>query len=173
MMFILCSSVSIYAENITSRKDSPVFPAIKSNNLNRDTIKLPQELEGKLNLMVIGFQREQQDTIDTWIDTLDKLEAEKPDFKYYEIPLLSRGDWFMKPIIDNGMRGGIPSIPMRKRVITLYTNKNKFKKSLQIPHEDTIYLYLITKEGSVIWESTGEMTASKVESLRKNLEDSN
>ena len=71
----------------------------------------------------------------------------------------------MRFMIDGGMRAGIPDRSVRERTITLYTNKPLFEKNLNIKSEDTIYLFLIRKNGEILWRSEGEFDAEKGEEL--------
>ena len=71
----------------------------------------------------------------------------------------------MSFVIDGGMRAGIPSKEVRERTITTYINKSKFKKALEIPNEQTIYLFLVNKKGEILWHQSGVYDDSKAEEL--------
>jgi hypothetical protein len=79
----------------------------------------------------------------------------------------------MRFMIDGGMRAGIPDRSVRERTITLYTNKPLFEKHLNIKSEDTIYLFLIRKDGEILWRSEGEFDADKGEELTRTLKNLN
>ncbi|MBY0404440.1 MAG: hypothetical protein K2X66_11120 [Cyanobacteria bacterium] len=147
-----------------------IFPVVQSNNLHREPLKVPHGLAGKLNLILVAFHPQQQPVIDTWIEGLDKLESSNQGFKFYEIPLLAQEHVLMKPVIENWMRDKITTTQMRKKVIYHFANKNKFKKTLLIPDEQNIYLFLVNKKGEVIWESSGASTISKLEELSRVVE---
>jgi len=100
---------------------------------------------------------------------LNILEDRYPKFRFYEIPTLSNGYKIMRFMIDGGMRAGIPDKRVRKRTITIYINKSKFKKQLNITSEDTIYLFLINKKGEIIWRSEGEFNPIKAKVLEDKL----
>jgi hypothetical protein len=68
-------------------------------------------------------------------------------------------------MIDGGMRAGIPNTQVRERTITVYTDKSKFKKALEIPNEKTIYLFLVNKKGEILWRESGVYDDSKAEEL--------
>ena len=73
-------------------------------------------------------------------------------------------------MIDGGMRAGIPDRSVRERTITLYTNKPLFEELLNINSEDTIYLFLIRRNGEILWRSEGEYDIQKGEELLKIIE---
>ncbi|TXT62481.1 MAG: hypothetical protein BAJALOKI3v1_570019 [Promethearchaeota archaeon] len=144
---------------------SQKFPEVEGDNLERRHFKLPYDLEGDLNLVIIPFKRIQQSLVDEWTYALHPIYAQY-DFLYlYEIPTLSSGYRFVSFMIDGGMRAGIPDRETRNHTITLYINKTKFKKALNINTEDTIYIMLLDKTGEIIWRTEGAVTTEKVEDL--------
>jgi hypothetical protein len=90
-------------------------------------------------------------------------------FDFYELPTIRRMNFVARRIIDGGMRGGIPSRDTRARTVTLYIDKTPFKDALGIPTESTLYLYLVDREGKILWEDSGEISDGKATSLEEAL----
>jgi hypothetical protein len=137
------------------------FPIIEASNLEGKKVTLPQDLEGTLNVVIIAFQREQQLLVDTWIPFLELIMNKTPGFAFYELPTIRSGIPFLRFIVDSGMRAGIPDKGARERTITIYTKKIRFRQNLDIPNEETIYIFLIKKDGHILWRSEGEITEQK------------
>jgi hypothetical protein len=64
------------------------------------------------------------------------------------------------------MRAGIPDPKARDRTVTLYLDKQDFRKTLDMPDEDRIYVLLVSKDGEVLWRARGDYSADKEGSLR-------
>lgn len=141
------------------------FPEASGTNLDRQKFYLPGDFEGDLNLIFVAFQREQQLMINTWLPTADLLESLHPRLKYYELPTISRKNAIVRWFINAGMRSGIKDPKSRRRTITLYLNKEPFRRALSIPGEESIYIFLIDKMGKVVWRSEGPCDAGKAEKL--------
>jgi len=137
------------------------FPKISSSNLEGQKFELPQDFKGKLNIILIAFQREQQDLIDEWLPFLDEFVRRNLEIAFYELPTLNISYLLVRRVIDGGMQAGIPDKNARERTITLYLNKKAFRKELDIPDEKTIYILLINKKGEVIWRTQGRFTSEK------------
>jgi hypothetical protein len=148
-----------------STTPAEVFPPLKASNLEKTELSLPSAFEGKVNLVLIAFERRQQKDVDTWLAALPDIQKSHPGLEYYELPTIKRMGALMRWFIDNGMRGGIPDKKQRARTITLYIDKEPFKKALNIPSEDTIYALLLDKAGQVIWRESGRYDAGKGKSL--------
>jgi hypothetical protein len=145
------------------------FPEVKGDNLNGQTIEVPSQLKGEVNVLLVPFQMWQQDQVNSWVPFLEHLIKNNPHFDYYELPTIRKMNFVARRIIDGGMRGGIPSRDTRARTVTLYIDKTPFKDSLGITTESTLYLYLVDRQGTILWEESGEISDEKATSLEEAL----
>lgn len=146
-----------------------MFPRVQGANLERRSFTLPDDFAGERNLVLIAFKREQQSEIDTWIPVARQLAREYPDFRYYELPTISRSVPLARWWLDGAMRAGIPDRAAREATITLYLDKTAFRKALQLPREDTIYALLVDRSGQVYWRAEGRATDEAVRTLSQTL----
>lgn len=143
-------------EGTVSHTDTAVFfPRVVGRNLEGRSFTLPFDLEGKRNVVLVAFKREQQAEVDTWMPLLNSTAASRSDLRVYEVPTLARGYRLMQPFIDGGMRRGIPDASVRAATITLYIDKAPFKRALRIADEDRIHVLLLDREGRVYWRAEG------------------
>jgi hypothetical protein len=150
---------------------SLMFPSIKGENLSGRHMVLPRDFEGKLNIVVVAFYREQQMQVNSWLPTVQELQRKYPEIHMYELPTISTGYVLMKWIIDNGMRSGIKDTKTRDHTITLYTDTKKFRKELELPTDETIYVMLVDSSGAVRWKSSGSMTPMSAALLSSAVDD--
>ena len=145
------------------------FPTVTGANLLRRKVTLPADLEGELNILLIAFQRWQQSVIDTWLPFARQLEETTEGVSYYELPVIQRMNVLARTFINEGMRAGIPDRVARERTITLYVDKVAFRRALELPGEEDIYVFLVDREGTVIWREEGTFSPEKGESLAEEL----
>lgn len=141
------------------------FPEVQGTNLDGKDFQLPRDFEGTLNLVFVAFQREQQLMVNTWLPTADLLENIHPELRFYELPTISRMNPFARWFINTGMRSGIKDPKSRRKTITLYLDKESFRKDLGIPGEDNIHILLVDKQGKVFWRSEGPCNVEKAKNL--------
>jgi len=146
------------------------FPDLKASNLESREFNLPQDFGGERNLVLIAFQREQQQQLDTWLKEMKRFQEVDPGFQYYELPTIEKMNSFMRWFIDSGMRRGIPDKNARARTITLYLDKKSFLESLQLPTQNTVYALLVDRSGNVLWRAEGTFDEAKGVSLCKVLQ---
>jgi hypothetical protein len=143
------------------------FPKVSGSNLLRQKVTLPGDLQGDLNLLFVAFEQWQQTLIDAWIPSAQQLEESFPGIQYYETPVIQKMNFLAQTFINEGMRAGIPNQTSRAKTITLYINKEIFRRALEIPHEKTIWVLLLDREGNIVWRTDGAYTPEKGEALHK------
>ena len=148
-----------------------MFPRVHAANLERHPFVLPDDFAGERNLVLIAFQREQQFDIDTWIPVAQRMMQRHRDFRYYELPTISRSVPLARWWLDGAMRAGIPDRVAREATITLYLDKAAFRRALQLPREDTIYALVVNRAGRVLWRAEGPCTDAKAQSLERALDE--
>jgi ATP10 protein len=145
------------------------FPTVSGSNLLRQKRILPQDFQGKLNLVFIAFQQWHQMEVDSWIPLAKELEQRYEDLAYYELPTIQSMNSLSKMFINEGMRAGIPNPKTRDRTITLYLNKKDFRAALGMPDEDHIYILLIDRQGMEYFRGRGRYTQESEVALRQAL----
>jgi hypothetical protein len=141
------------------------FPQVSGDNLNRVAYQLPQSFEAELNLVFLAFYQEQQRDVNTWLAFADKLENQRDDLRYYELPILSQANSWFRAFIDGGMRSGIRDEATRARTITLYLDRQAFLNSMGLSSDQTIYTLLVKRSGEVLWTCDGVYSEAKSQSL--------
>jgi len=147
------------------------FPQIIAENLNKEEVLVPDQLQGDPKLVIIAFQQWHQGLVNSWVPFLESLMVKHPTFDYYELPTIRSMNFIYRRFIDGGMRAGIPSRDTRARTITLYIDKDPFKEALDIVTEETIYLYLLNSSGETIWRVEGGLTDEKAGALEREIEE--
>jgi hypothetical protein len=141
------------------------FPEISGSNLLRQKVNLPADLQGEVNIVFIAFQQWQQAWVDSWVPLARKLEETFPSVKFYELPVIQKMNLISQTFINEGMRAGIPNPVTREKTITLYIDKGAFRRGLDIPSEETIWVLVVDRQGNVLWRTEGSYSQAKGEAL--------
>jgi hypothetical protein len=141
------------------------FPLLAGRDLENQAVLVPRDLPGEARLLIVAFQRWHQSVVDGWAAALAELSAEHPGLEVWEIPTLSSGYRPFRSFIDGGMRAGIPDAHARRHTITVYTGIRDVQRRLGLPDLDNIHLYLLDKDGGVVWSGSGSVDESQVAGL--------
>lgn len=147
-----------------------LFPAVAGSNLERRRFRLPGDLDGELNWLILAFWQRHQGDVDTWMPLAKQLEASHPGFITYELPVIQSRSRVSQWFIDSGMRAGIPDPHVRSRTITLYLKKAPFLKSLEIDNDDAIRSVIVNRSGEVLWRTAGSWSEESEADLLTFLE---
>jgi hypothetical protein len=141
------------------------FPEIEGKNLDGQEFILPRDFEGNLNIVFLAFQREQQLAVNTWLPTATLLEDLHKELRYYELPIHSSINPIARWFLNRAMRVGIRYPGSREKTISLFINKDSFRKALDIPREDNIHILVLDEEARVVWHAEGSCDAEKAKNL--------
>ncbi|MAS88075.1 MAG: hypothetical protein CMH30_08905 [Micavibrio sp.] len=166
LCLLLSACIGAGVNSPVESKAQGMFPAMTGIDLQGSEQLLPDAFEGEKNLVTIGFQREDQAEIDTWISYAEELEAADEDFRFYEVPLIYEINPAYRWWINNGMRSGIPSDEARTRTITVYTDREKFFEIMDMS-PDRIYTLLLDNNGKILWRGEGVLTEAHKAALKK------
>ena len=175
MMFLFVASVPLYAADAESgvkgaAMDASVnpnigkkFPVVKAKTLAGQETTVPDDAAGKVTLVCVAFLRETQSQLDSWLNPFYEKFGSRTDIMFYEVPMISGGYKFMKPIIDGGMRGGLPEFK-HKHVVTMYGDVQSYVQTLSLDPTNG-HAFLLDREGSIRWQNEGFSNAETLASL--------
>ncbi len=146
------------------------FPDVKATSLTNKPYQLPRDLDGELNVVIVAFKQWQQDWVDTWVPSLQRLAYEHPALRVYEMPTMSRLNGLYRFMIDNGMRAGIPDKAVRAATLCAYIDLAPFAQVLQVPTYDSIHLFLLDRSGEILWRGQGAFDAAQYDELAARVE---
>lgn len=164
------SRVMVGRSRLAPTRDEPHFPQVSGYNLMREEFIFPEDFQGSYNLVIIPFQQRQQADVNTWIPAAQELERIFPDLVYYELPTIYQLPALSRTFINEGMRAGIPDPTSRERTVTFYLDKSVFKQALGIDTEEEIQLFLVDRQGTILWREEGLFSPEKQQSLLEALE---
>lgn len=149
-----------------------MFPQLTTSNLKRHKVRLPEDFQGEINLLLLAFLQWQQADVDTWIPLAQKIERARPGFAYYELPVLSPMGIIRRTFINEGMRAGIPNDLARERTLTLYVDQGDFLRALGLPLRlEQIYAVLLGRNDEVLWWTDGRLTPEKERKIEELVDD--
>jgi hypothetical protein len=163
--------VSASPEVAVSGDTMRVFPEVSGRNLEGREFRLPNDFEGRANLVLIAFQRDHQALVDTWMPAAAALSESLPDVRYYELPTIGSGYRLFRALIDGGMRSGISDREARERTITLYLDKDDFRDALGLASEKTVYVLVLDADGKVVLTVEGVHSVEKSAIVREAIEE--
>jgi len=143
------------------------FPRIQVKNLSDEIKTLPADFPGERTLLLIAFQREQQDKLDDWSARLNLRNPDAP--AWLELPVIDDPGALLRWFVDVGMKNGIADKAVRSRVFSVYAPRAEFIRHLGLPGTDQVHLVVADRSGNVLCRVSGNWSAEKESALRDAL----
>lgn len=139
-----------------------VFPSVTGRNLHKKTKTVPDDFTDKNLVVITAFQQWHQPLVN---QSITALEAAGIDQSHHvlEMPVIRTSSKFRKMRLDGIMRAAFKDPVIRSRTITVYLDKSLFRRSLEIPNEDTLHWFVVDHATKAILErGEGPITADDV-----------
>jgi hypothetical protein len=153
---------------MVGRKDGPGttvrFPSVGGRSLLGLEVALPRDLPAERTLVIVAFQRGQQERVDRWIaravaagipPTIRGTTGSLP-VAVVEVPVLSTGWRPARRFIDGGMTAGIGDPDVLARTITVYTDVGAFQRALVIPGSADVQALVVLRDGTILARGHGD-----------------
>jgi len=150
----------------SAQNSKPVnFPTITSYSLDKQKITLPGEMAGQTDLLILSFEPEQKNDVDSWLSAAQALQHSNFQFRYYELPISAKENFVFRWWETSSMRNDETDPVMWHWIVPLFVDRQKFLKDLDIPNEKQVIVLLVDRQGHVLWRSSGSMNQDKRASL--------
>ncbi|MFT5236209.1 MAG: hypothetical protein ACI90A_001578 [Shewanella sp.] len=145
LALFICGCSSTYPNQLITGQ---VFPMVIGETLEGDQMSLPDDLNGKVSLLLIGYKQDSQFDIDRWLIGLDMTETR---LDVYEVPTI-QGLFprMFSTMINNGMRAGIPK-SLWKGVITVYEDGEMVQSYTGNQDPNNTRVVLLDENGIVLY----------------------
>jgi hypothetical protein len=142
-----------------------IFPSISARNLEGLDVVLPKAFAGERNVVMVAFQRQHQELVDSWVPWLEQQAAFDTGLRFYEIPTIGRLWAPARRFIDGGMAAAIRVPAILQRTFTVYGDVSRLTTPLGITDMSTIAVVFVDSGGDVLCQDSGGFTAEKAEEL--------
>lgn len=164
-------------ECVTGADDACLtLPRVMGDNLDGETITLPDDISSDYALLVIPFDREQQTQAANWLPVYQEIVAEYDNLSYYSVAILVVEAPF-RPLVVGGLNVAIADPEVRPAVIVAFVEEADQQDALiALNHADepSLLALLVNQQGEVLWQHTGVYEPSAADELRTvmaNLDD--
>jgi ATP10 protein len=145
------------------------FPTVSAKTLAKRCVRFPDETKGKVGLVFVAFEQGAQQDINSWVDPFIGDVLNNDAVSYYEIPMISGSFKPVSRFIDGGMRGGVPK-DLHDRTATFYGKRADFFQSMAITNQSRAYLFVLSRNGRIVFRTDGPATTEKILAARNALE---
>jgi hypothetical protein len=138
------------------------FPQFATRDLEGKDVQVPGELTGDPNLVIVAFQPEHQQVIESWMPSIQKLEADNPTMESWVVTLVPRKYKWVYGTIVSRIKGGITDPKLRRHTLTACLELKPPQSKSGLPSAEQIGPYVLDRSGSIQAYEAGSFTEEKL-----------
>jgi hypothetical protein len=129
------------------------IPASTGTALDGHSITLPQDLPGRVSILILGFSKNSADPTTAW-EKATRTSLANSTIGYLDIPFLQDAPSFVRPMILRSIRKQVPDI-VKPNFVPLATGEAAWKQATNFTpaSPDAAYILLVDKSGTIRWQT--------------------
>ncbi len=149
---------------------SQVLPTLSAETADRKHVAIPNDLIGKYSLLCFATSSKAQKDLETWMDPVYQKFIAKTglmddmfDVNIFFIPILKGIQTTMLQSFKRKVREA--QADLQPHILFVSGSGDQLVTSLHMTQSDISYLFLLDKEGKIIYKTTGPYTEKKWDDL--------
>jgi hypothetical protein len=133
------------------------IPTARGTTLAGKDIALPNSLNGKFGVLVLGFSHASQEQVADWGRLIEAQYGQSPRVTYFEVAMLGRAPKMLRGMIVKQMTSSVPGAE-RAHFVPLLEDDKPWRAVAHFGKSDDAYLLVVDRDGLVIWQTEGDAT---------------
>ena len=139
-------------------QDAPVhIPSARGTTLAGNEMALPNSLNGKIGVLVVGFSRASGEQVADWGRLIEAQYGQSRDLTYFEIPMLAGTPKVLRGMVVKQMSSTVPG-PERAHFVPLTEDDKPWRAVAHYDQADDAYVLVVNGGGALLWRTEGEAT---------------
>gem|GEM_PF-569524 len=145
------------------------MPHTEAETLSGKKIVLPDVLNGRPAIVVVGFTKRSQSQTTAWITQLNKDYAAEPRLQRYSIAILDNVPGFIRGMVTSSIRRSVPK-EQQDTFIVITHDAKPWRDLAEITNADDAYVILFDNTAHVVAQTHGSVETAYAP-LQREIED--
>ena len=133
------------------------IPTARGTTLTGTDMALPNSLNGKIGVLVVGFSRASGEQISDWGRLIEAQYGQSRELTYFEIPMLAGMPKLLRGMVIKQMSSTVPG-PERAHFVPLTEDDKPWRAVARYDKADDAYVLVVNGGGVLLWQTEGEAT---------------
>lgn len=152
-----------------AQAQSARIPSTHGTSFAGIEVTLPDDLRGRVGVLVLGFSKSSGDVSKGWGERLEQSYQSSREVMFYQIPVLESAPKFVRGMVLKSMRSGVPEA-MQAHFMPIFSGESEWKKVARFANADDAYVLVVDGEGNVRWQTSGKVTDAGFAALKEQVE---
>lgn len=145
------------------------IPPTHGTSLAGTSITLPDDLRGRLGVLVLGFSKSSGDVCKGWGQRLAESYRDSRGVTYYQMPVLESVPKLIHGMVVKSMKSGVPEAE-QTHFLPVFSDEATWRKIAHYRNADDAYLVVVDGDGKVLWQTSGKVTDAGFAALKQQIE---
>jgi hypothetical protein len=145
------------------------IPSLQGTTFAGQTVSLPQQLEGKVGVLVVGFSKGSGDVCKGWGQQLAQSYHDSRDVMYFQMPVLESVPKLVRGMVVKSIKSGVPAAE-QPHFLPVFSHEVEWRTTARYSNADDAYVLVVDGQGSVRWETSGKLTDAGFAALKQQVE---
>ena len=161
--------LSLIASTSFAAPNEPRIPSVHGTTFADKKVDLPDALQGKVGILVVGFSQGSREAVTTWGKKLAADYYDSRNVAYYEMPVLAAVPKIMRGFVAGRIKASV-SDRSKPHFLPLTDNETQWRELTHYSAPDDPYILLVDGQGTVRWQTQGQPTDSIYTVLKATVE---
>jgi len=143
---------------------TPTIPAVHATALSGDPVNLPEALQGKIGILILGFSEHSRDQVTPWGKRLATDYRTAPRVLYYEMPVLASVPHLLRPMVLHSLKSSVPE-RAQPRFVPVTEDERRWQALTHYTSSAADDAYLL-----VVWRTQGPPTDTTYAALKQQID---
>ena len=150
------------------------FPDLSGENLDGKKISIPKDTKGKSTIIALAYSKDAEEYLNSWLTPaydkfIGKTEIMSYDVNLYFVPMFTgakaaSADAAKQKIKKDADPELLPYILIYKGDL------DKYKTTLQMDKKDVPYIFVLDKDGKIVYSTSGAYSDAKMDAIEDHLD---
>jgi len=145
------------------------IPQTHGTSLAGTPITLPEDLRGRVGVLVIGFSKSSGDVCKGWGQRLGDNYRDSHEVAYYQMPVLESVPKLIRGMVVKSIKSGVPEAE-QAHFLPMFTDEAAWQKIAHYGNADDAYVLVVDPEGTVRWQTSGKVSDTGFAVLKQQIE---
>ena len=163
---LLCSG---YMASASAPDGNARIPPVHGTTFSNAEVDLPEALQGKVGILVVGFSQGSRDAVTTWGKKLATDYYDSPSVLYYEMPMLASVPKLLRGFVQGRIKASV-SDRGKPHFLPLTDDEAEWRNITRYSAPNDPYILLVDGRGKVQWQTHGPPNEATYAALKQQIE---
>jgi hypothetical protein len=159
----------LIAQFVAAQAQNSRIPTAHGTTFAGSQVTLPDDLRGRVGVLVIGFSKSSGDVCKGWGQRLAGSYGDSRDVSYYQMPVLEGVPKLLRGMVVKSIRSGVPGAE-QAHFLPMFSDEAEWRKVSRYANPDDAYVLVVDAEGRVRWQTSGKVTDAGFGDLKEQVE---